>query len=289
MTASDSYSPSVLERAEGGYAMVALDQRESMRDLLVTSDRSDEAMRSFKATAASELSAYASAILLDRVYGIDQRPPAWASTTPLILAADVFDQPAGQPVATSTLDTSVTPDYVRAAGASALKFLALWRSGDDISERADLVASFIRLAHDAGVPAVVEGIVRADSGTWAGMEERDDAIVACAAELAGLGADLYKAEVPGTTAELSSVESGSRRISDVVNCLWVVLSNGVPPTDFPDAVEAACAGGASGFLAGRAIWTAAAAAGDTAAALRNDAVGRFLAISKRVPRTAVVA
>jgi sulfofructosephosphate aldolase len=43
-------------------------------------------------------------------------------------------------------------------------------------------------------------------------------------------------------------------MTDLLPCPWVVLSSGVSIEDFPGAVEAACRGGASGFLAGRAVW-----------------------------------
>ena len=51
-------------------------------------------------------------------------------------------------------------------------------------------------------------------------------------------------------------------LTETVDGPWVVLSNGVARDDFPRAVELACAGGASGALAGRAIWTPALEADD---------------------------
>jgi sulfofructosephosphate aldolase len=54
-----------------------------------------------------------------------------------------------------------------------------------------------------------------------------------------------------------------------------VLSNGVEAADFPVAVEAACRGGASGMLAGRAVWTATLADDDPTALLRQRSVPRL--------------
>jgi sulfofructosephosphate aldolase len=56
---------------------------------------------------------------------------------------------------------------------------------------------------------------------------------------------------------------------------WVVLSQGVDPADFPGAVEASCKGGASGTLAGRAVWTPAVPDDDPTAALRTYSVPRL--------------
>jgi sulfofructosephosphate aldolase len=53
-------------------------------------------------------------------------------------------------------------------------------------------------------------------------------------------------------------------MTQVVRIPWVVLSTGVPDERFPELVAAACRGGASGFLAGRAIWSRAVAATDAA-------------------------
>ncbi len=276
-------SPDPLERPEGGFAMVALDQRESMRDLL-HGPRTDDAMRRFKRLAAEALAPVASAVLLDRLYGVDpRRPPAWAATTPLILAADRFEQAPGLPVADSALDPEVTVEVIHTSGAVAVKLLVLWRRDESASARAELVGSFVALAHAAGVPAVVEGIARPAGDAWTGMAERDEAIVDAAAELAAYGADLYKAEVPGTPARPATIEATARRVTYALPCPWVVLSNGVAPDAFPDAVDAACQGGASGFLAGRAIWTDAARAADPATVLATSSVRRFHAIAARVP------
>ena len=58
---------------------------------------------------------------------------------------------------------------------------------------------------------------------------------------------------------------------------------GVPEERFPGVVAAACRGGASGFLAGRAIWGAAVGAADPATVL----AGRSLETLDRL--TAIVA
>ncbi len=262
--------------------MLALDQRESMRDLLA-GGREDADLRAFKETAASILASTASAILLDRLYGVGDTAPAWAASNPLILAADHFTQEPGKPVSVSDLDADVTPELIEKVGASAVKFLALWKRGDDLNERRDLVASFLDLAHRANVPAVLEGIVRPDGDAWASPEERDDAIVEAAAEFAAAGPGLYKAEVPGDPRDPQSITAASERITAAIDCPWVILSNGVPPDAFPDAVQAACAGGASGFLAGRAVWTQSAVSSDPAGSLATDALRRLRAMRDRLP------
>ena len=91
-----------------------------------------------------------------------------------------------------------------------------------------------------------------------------------------MGPSLYKCQVPlygrGDPAE---IERRARTIDAALPCPWVVLSQGVDPDDFPAAVEAACRGGASGFLAGRALWTATLGADDPTELLREHSVQRL--------------
>ena len=107
-------------------------------------------------------------------------------------------------------------------------------------------------------------------------DEREDAIVEAARELGDVRPSLYKCQVPmygrGDPAEL---ERRARAVDAVLPCPWVVLSQGVEPDDFPAAVAAACRGGASGFLAGRALWTSTLGADDPTELLRGLSVPRL--------------
>jgi sulfofructosephosphate aldolase len=64
-------------------------------------------------------------------------------------------------------------------------------------------------------------------------------------------------------------------MSQVAGGPWVVLSNGVRQADFAEAVRIACAGGAHGFLAGRAIWSDVIGEQDQAPALRTRSARRL--------------
>ncbi|MBA3852506.1 MAG: hypothetical protein H0X59_09110, partial [Chloroflexi bacterium] len=63
---------------------------------------------------------------------------------------------------------------------------------------------------------------------------------------------------------------------------WVVLSAGVPLERFEAAVEAACRGGASGFLAGRAIWSDAIALDGLEARLETVSAPRLARLGQLV-------
>ena len=262
-----------LARDSGTFLMVAMDQRESLRTMLAQHHPQpieDERLVRFKLAVARELGPYASGFLIDRHYGFDRvaserlLPPSCG----LILAADALDQPPGGVVEDTDLDDGVGAPAAAVAGAVALKLLVIWRDDVRRPERVEISRRFVELARTHGLLSVLEGVVR--------HEDRDAAIVEAARELAAVGPSLYKCEVPTHgRGESAEIEWRCREIDEVVACPWVVLSQGVDPEQFPRAVEAACRGGASGMLAGRAIWTATLAADDPTELLRTHSVPRL--------------
>jgi sulfofructosephosphate aldolase len=259
----------------GGLAMVAMDQRESLRTMFHTAtnaDVPDDTLSDFKLAVTEVLTPHASAILLDPQWG-EAAMRVVAPTCGLVVAADKLTQNPGELVQDTDVDPSITPQMLRDWGAKALKLLVIWRYEDDAERRKDVVQRFMDLSHAAGALGIVEGVVRAPAE---GAFDRDTAIFDAAVELGGMNPDLYKAEVP--THGKGSAEEIQRRCKDITNelhCPWVVLSSGVSVETFPGAVEAACKGGASGFLAGRGIWMDLVGPGDYRQRLQDTAVGRL--------------
>ncbi len=271
-----------LSLARGGFAMLALDQRESLRDMFVRAGYApavgDDTLRRFKQQGVEILTPHASGVLLDRPLAVTEaRPAGIAPGCGLIVAADVLHHAPEGHIDFTSLDPLVTPEFVKQVGAVGVKLLVIWRAGRDLAKRADLVSAFIDIACQAGVASLVEGIVRPDNDEpWASARQRDEAVIAAAAELSSLLPTIYKAEVPGySEGDLSRVRAESVKMSQIVNCPWVVLSNGVRQEDFAEAVRLACAGGAHGFLAGRAIWSDVIGEQDHAPALRTRSAGRL--------------
>ena len=268
----------------GKLAMVAMDQRESLRTMFQEATgeaASDETLADFKLAVAETLSPHASAMLLDRQFG-EAAMHALASGCGLVLAADALTQKPGQPVEDTAVDPEIDPAAIRASGAAALKLLLLWRPDGSAEKRAALTRQFIDLAHTAGVPAILEGVVRPPaSGDW----DREAAILDAARELGALRPDLYKAEVPlSGRGKPDEMTRRSASITEALPCPWVVLSQGVQIDDFPRGVEAACRGGASGFLAGRAIWADLVGPGDYRSRLAAVAVDRLKRLREIVIR-----
>jgi sulfofructosephosphate aldolase len=264
----------------GGLAMLAIDQRESLRNMFSAkaggAEVADETLRDFKLAVVEEMAGTASAILMDQVFGRDALQ--LISAVPhcgLIVASDHLIQPAGSPVLDTRLDDGVDLDVARANGAVGAKLLVLWKGDNEVECRA-LVDEFLARCSDAGLLSVVEAIVKPPAGQLAWTLE--DGIVRAATALAP-GADLYKCEIPfHGDAPPADIRRASERVTQAISCPWVVLSSGVLAERFPAAVRAACEGGASGFLAGRAVWADTVGPGDYRERIRAESVPRMAAL-----------
>ncbi|MFS4091178.1 hypothetical protein [Streptomyces sp. AF1A] len=291
LLASGSRAPAALARPSGTFAMVAMDQRESLRAMMsrhaAGDGVSDQAMVAFKLAVARELAPLASAFLIDRHYGYDRVVVDRLLPTDcaLVLAADALDQPGGV-VADTDLDEQVDPRQARADGVAALKLLVVWRRDARREQRVELAARFIDRCREAGLASVLEPVTRpTPEEEAAGTFDLNDSIVEAAGELAPLGPSLYKCQVPDRgIGSISHLARQAERIDAVVDCPWVVLSQGVDPQAFPQAVEAVCRAGASGFLAGRALWTDALAGADPLPVLRGASAARLRELGDIVDR-----
>jgi sulfofructosephosphate aldolase len=267
--------------------MVAMDQRESLRTMLVERGHAagDAALASFKLDVAATLAPLASAFLIDRHHAYtrlvrDRLLPAGCG---LILAVDALRQRPGGPVDDTDLDGEVDLGQARRDGVVALKLLVIWKRDGAQARRVELAHRFVELCRQAGLLSVLEGVAAASAGQH--DFDLEAGILDAADALGPLGPDLYKAQVPRRgRGDLGELVAACERLDRRLGRPWVVLSNGVDATDFPTAVEAACRAGASGMLAGRALWRDALAGPDPAAALREDSVARLRRLTEIVDR-----
>jgi len=269
-----------IARPSGGFAMLAVDQREAMRLMFQAAGAAvpvpDSALTDFKVMAAKILSPYASAVLVDRDFGLAQilKDKAIAPTSSLIVSADEFLPGNGIPVDAVRIDDAVDPAQARKDGAKALKLLVLWRSDEDPAERLAMVNDFVRRCRSAGLLSIIEPVVRPPRRGWA--FDREAAIVAAAKELGRTGADLYKAEMPmAGKGRTDVVLKACQQLNEQIEMPWVILSSGVQADIFGRAVRLAMQAGASGFLAGRAVWASVIGAEDTPTMLRDVSVPRL--------------
>jgi sulfofructosephosphate aldolase len=256
-----------IARENGTYAMVAMDQRESLRTMFREHghDDSDERVRMFKTAVARALAPLASGFLIEPDFVEDVRPFVPRG---LIMAVDLLEQERGGIVEDTRLDeVERVPE-----GVAALKLLVIWRDDDRRSERIEMCERFVALAERHGVLSVLEPVVRGG----------DHEIVEAARELGATRPSLYKCQAPRE----GDVVTTCHKVTEVLPVPWVVLSQGVPRDEFPLAVENACKGGARGFLAGRALWTNTLEADDPTELLRTQSVPRLEELIEIVDRYA---
>ncbi|MCX6439924.1 MAG: hypothetical protein NTZ91_01245 [Actinobacteria bacterium] len=276
-----------LARPSGALAMVAVDQREALRGMFAahqTTPVPDSQLTQFKVDVARELSPFASALLVDQEFGIDAiiNQKALTGGCGLIAAADLLVGPPGGAATDTAIDPDVDPIRMRDIGSVGLKFLILWRNDESPDVRAQLVEDFNKLCKVSGLPSIIEIIVKAPIDTSKSFNREEELIIA-AKEAATWKPDLYKAEVPfHGEGDLSAITKNAERISEAIGSPWVVLSNGVKQPFFNDAVKACAIGGASGFLAGRAVWADIVGSADIPKALREVSIPRLKALAEVV-------
>ena len=269
-----------LARPSGTLAMVAVDQREALRGMFAKFQDgpvSDAQLTQFKVDVARELSPYASALLVDQEFGIDAIVDQKALTggCGLIAAADLLLGPAGGAATDTAVDHDVDPIRMKEIGAVGLKFLVLWRADESVEQRRILVDEFLSVCQSAGLPSIIEILVKAPNSADIAFD-REEQLITAAIEAATWKPDLYKAEVPfHGEGDLAAITRNAQRITDVIGGPWVVLSNGVKAESFASAVEACAKGGASGFLAGRAVWADIVGSADIPGALSKVSIPRL--------------
>lgn len=280
-----------IARPSGGLAMVAMDQRESLRDMFDKAGAgrpTDDVLVDFKLDVARTLGPLASGFLIDRHYGFDlvRDQSLLPDSSGLIFAVDELTQENGGPVEETDLDrTALGFDLT---GVAAVKLLIIWRRDSHRERRVQLARDFIAAARERGVLSVLEPVVRAtpaeiEDGTW----NTDEAIREAARELSPLGASLYKVQVPlGGAGSDEEQRAASEALAAAITGPWVVLSQGVARENFLAAVRAACRAGASGFLAGRALWSDVVGSENTEQGLRERSVPRLTALIDVVDREA---
>lgn len=284
---NSSYSLKDISRPGGGFAMLAVDQREAMRLMFAAAGQpkpiADSVLTDFKVAATQILTPYASAVLADKQFCLDQivEQKAVAQGCGLIVAADRFLPGNGIPVDSVEIDTAIDPHRAREMGAKAMKLLVLWREDEPAEARLAMVDDFVQRCRSAGLVSIIEPVVRPPRRGWAFDRER--AIVAAAAELGSTGADLYKVEMPlNGKGEEGALLAACQTLNDQMNMPWVILSSGVDADIFGRAVRIAMKAGASGFLAGRAVWASVIGAQDPRTMLRDVSVPRLQRLAEIV-------
>jgi tagatose-1,6-bisphosphate aldolase len=245
----------------GVFAIIAMDQRNTLRRMFsaVGIDATDDDMVTAKTDVARALTPFASGILFDPTYGVPAvtGTGALADTCGLLVASEPAERGKLGVEPVTRRDPDLDSRWVLAQGGDANKFFAQLRA-DRPAPRAgepDLVAQCLQAVRevvsdcqDVGIPSVIENLVYPFEGEDLSGRRREDAVIEAARALNEIDCDLLKLEYPGSP-------EGCRRLAEVLDRPWAVLSAGVPFDDFTRVLQIAFdEGGASGFIAGRSVW-----------------------------------
>lgn len=295
---------------DGRFKMVAVDQRPPIKDLVMrargtsTADYDDVAL--VKRMLVEELGSSASAMLLDPHYAYPKAIDVVSPRTGLLLTLEdsVFEETDRGRRSSEIDDWSV--EKIRRVGGDAVKVLAWYRPDADaavLEHQQEFVSRIGEACRRFDIPFLFELLVYSfpgdDQHTTGYVEQpakRSEHVLESVAAFAdpSYGIDVFKLESPVPAAgipdpEGADVEGAERTqaLFDEMNRLspvpWVMLSAGASQTDFRHVLTYAFRAGASGFLAGRAIWWDALAAFPdveaTRAALRSDSLPYLTEIS----------
>jgi tagatose-1,6-bisphosphate aldolase len=247
--------------ADGMFAIIAMDQRNTLRRMFaaVDIDATEDDLRTAKADVARALTPAATGMLLDPTYGVPAvtEGQALAPGCGLLVAAEPSSRDSYNGEPRTRRDPELNARWVSAQGGDAVKFLVQLRADRSVGKpgEPDLAAEVLDVCQEivtdctsAGLPSVIENLVYALPGEQLSGRAREDAIINAAAALDEIDIDLLKLEYPGSP-------DGCRRLADVLHRPWAVLSAGVPFEQFSDVLKIAFdEGGASGFIAGRSVW-----------------------------------
>jgi tagatose 1,6-diphosphate aldolase len=244
------------------FTIMAFDQRGTYVKMLPENAAYEQAI-TIKREVVDALSAHTSAVLLDATYGL----PAALSinrASGLLMALEKSGYSGTSTYRQTDFDPDWTVEKIKKMGASAVKLLVYYhpQAGELATEIENLVHDVAATCHNFDLPLFVEPIsysletsVSKSSAEFAAR--RPEIVRETARRFSQLEADVLKLEFPVDADFNDDVKSwldSCEAVSRVCEVPWVLLSAGVDFSVFERQVDAACRSGASGFLAGRAIW-----------------------------------
>ncbi len=278
----------VLADEEGKFRMMAIDQRGSLKRALAKAldvepdNVKDEDIIKAKIMITKVLSPYASAVLTDPIYGFPYTMEYIPRDVGILLAYEK----TGYEKAQGGRKTALLPDWsgekIKRSGANAIKLLLYYRP-DGNPEVVEYQNSIVKKVGDEArkydIPFLLEPVgyeidePKKDSLEYA--KKKPEIVIDTVKEFTKeeYGVDVLKLEFPAdlkyteefaygefdgkereVAYDLFEVEDICEELDNTATIPWVLLSAGVDIEEFLINVEIATAHGASGFLAGRAIW-----------------------------------
>ncbi|QKV20072.1 tagatose 1,6-diphosphate aldolase [Oricola thermophila] len=260
--------------AGGRFKMTAVDQRPPIKAPIARARGTTEApwddVARFKRLLVETLQAESTAMLLDPHYAYPGAVDILDPRKGLILTLEdsVFEETPEGRLSSEIDDWSV--EKIKRAGGDAVKVLA-WYRPDAAPAICRAQQDFTKRVGEAcarfDIPFLFELLVyplasdNEQTRDYVEMRtKRADHVLASVEEFAGpdYGIDVFKLESPVAAGDLGNGTANVQALFDEMGRLagrpWVMLSAGAGKDEFRTILRHAYAAGASGYLAGRAIW-----------------------------------
>jgi tagatose 1,6-diphosphate aldolase len=296
-----------LADGNGLYKMMAIDQRVLIADPLAkrlgVAKATHGDIARFKEIVVEALAPHVSALLLDPYYGYPGAIHALPASCGLLTAAE--DAPPRKDDQ-GAIYTDANPNWSVAkavrAGSDAIKLLVFYRPDAPAAacrHQQELVRQIGAACKQYDVPHILEILdyplisdaldqTRVDAAYGDRIIESIETFAA-----PEYGVDIFKMPAPVRSAPdsrdagaVKNAERAFERMNQACGRPWVLLSAGVSDEEFYKLLDMAFDAGASGFLAGRALWQRSIATYPDADAMRATLRGQGLAYLERVNKLA---
>lgn len=257
-----------LADSKGMMTMCAIDHRGALKRAL--NERSPVAvsyqdMVDFKLDLCQAVARFASAILLDPEYGAAQAIAGGVlpGSNGLLVSMEETGYTGDSAARITELLHGWSVKKAKKMGASAVKLLIYFRPDlkDVASKQLDLVAGLADECIEEDIAFLVEpvsySIEEGETSAKRFAKLKPSLVVETARQVTALPIDVSKAEFPADIRFEQDEErlfGFCRELNQASRLPWVLLSAGVDFESFRKQVQMACKAGASGFLAGRALW-----------------------------------
>jgi tagatose 1,6-diphosphate aldolase len=250
---------------QGVFVILALDHRNNLRQALNPENPEavgDRELVEFKQQVISALASASSSVLLDPEFGASQviAQNILPGSTGLLVALEETGY-TGDPTARAS---QILPGWsvgkTKRTGADGVKLLVYYHPDSEMArEQEDLVSSVAEACTGFDIPLFLEPLSYSLDPERKSLpsSEKRRVVVETARRLTPLGADILKAEFPLHVKEEADEKVWAEACSELTQASevpWALLSSGVDFETFLRQVNVACESGASGVIAGRAIW-----------------------------------
>jgi tagatose-1,6-bisphosphate aldolase len=251
----------------GTFTVLALDHRQNLRKALRPDDPASvtyEEMVDFKRAVVRALAPVATGTLLDPEIGAAQciADASLPAGSGLIVAIEATGYTGSSTARESRVLDGWSVEKAKRLGASAAKLLVYYHpDGRSAGDQEALVARVAEACRAVDLALFVEPLsFSLVDGQKLTGEARRRVVIETARRLTAIGGDVLKAEFPydASVTDRGRWHEGCAELDEASAVPWVLLSGGVDDVTFEAQVEAACAAGASGVLAGRSVWEEAA-------------------------------